>query len=156
MFDQANSFYVCAKLCERELDEHPTRHDMYSTPQIVNLAFACEVYLKSLLNFYKIDFGKSHKLNELLNMLPDEVRNSIENRTFDKRPVLFDAFGYKLIDKIADAFVEWRYSYEVSRLSCEIGYLNALADSIKEECCMRLFNTNWEAYCMTVKINSDL
>ena len=49
MFDQANSFYICAKLCEDKLKNDAARFDMYLTPQIVNLALACEIYLKTLL-----------------------------------------------------------------------------------------------------------
>ncbi len=164
MFDQANSFYICANLCKRELDKKPQRHDLYSTPEIVNLAFACEVYIKTLLDFYGIEFGKKHKLNELFALLPEKMRNEIDKQTFFIHPVysainrqiLTDPLGRKLLDVEADAFVNWRYSYEKYPLSCHVGFLRAFSEVLRDECCARLYKINWADYCKISKINLDL
>ena len=164
MFDQANSFYICALLCKKKLDEKPPRHDLYSTPEIVNLAFACEVYIKTLLDFYNIEVKREHKLNKLFDLLPDDISDSINKRTFSEYPIysainkqiLTDAFGIKLLDKNADAFYKWRYSYEEHTLSCDVGFLLAFAKALRDECCFRLYGLDWEKYCDICKINSDL
>ena len=52
MLDQANSFYICAKLCESKVKKFEGRIDIYATPMIVNLSFACEVYIKTLLDYW--------------------------------------------------------------------------------------------------------
>lgn len=155
MFDQANSFYICAELCEKELEKHPGRHDLYSTPQIVNLAFACEVYFKTLLDFHKIAFKKKHKLSDLFDLLPSSDKEYIDRELSVKYP-FNNPFGRRKIDVEADAFVEWRYSYEKHTLSCDIGYLKALAKVLQELCSKELYDCSWEQYCYIVKINSDL
>lgn len=155
MFDQANSFYICSQLCKRELDKQPGRHDIYATPQIVNLAFACEVYLKTLLTFSEIDIKKKHKLNDLFDALPDEDKRHIE--TYMQTCYPFQSVvGWRKIDIEANAFVNWRYSYERVTLSCDISYLEALAQILQMLCCEKLYNVSWEQYCITAKINSDL
>ena len=45
MLEQANSFYVCAKMCGNKMKKLEGRIDIYATPMIVNLSFACEVYI---------------------------------------------------------------------------------------------------------------
>ena len=77
MLEQANSFYVCAKMCGNKMKKLEGRIDIYATPMIVNLSFACEVYIKTLLDYLENGSKKSHKLNELLEALPDEKKSRI-------------------------------------------------------------------------------
>ena len=133
----------------------PARHDMYTTPQVVNLAFACEVYLKTLLIFSEIDIGRKHKLNELFDALQDVDKQYIEvcmKRCYPVRSVS----GLRKIDMEADAFVNWRYSYEKTTLSCDISYLDALAKILQTMCSKKLYGISWDQYCAREKINSDL
>lgn len=146
MFDQANSFYICDGLCEKELKKRPKRHDLYSTPQIVNLALACEIYLKTLLVFRDAKIGKKHKLNELFDSLPESDKNIIDRETFRRYPFP-SPFRQRKIDVEANAFVQWRYSYEKYRISCDVGYLEALAKTLQEYSCKTIFNLTWEQYC---------
>ena len=163
MFEHASSFLMCAELCAEETERQKKRFDLLGTPVIVNLAFACEVYIKTLLTFYRIQTKKEHKLNELLARLPDDVQNEIKQLTFQKYPVynyttgkiLTNGFGLDLLDLEANDFVEWRYLYELKRCSysCDVGFLRAFAVTLRDFCCERLFRMNWEEYCKANKID---
>ena len=153
MFDHANGFYLCAELCEKAFDSKTLRWDLYSTPSSVNLAFACEIYLKTLL--FCIDNEKpikQHRLNDLIALLPEDVKDSIMQSVYMKFPLEKNAWGESYLNLVSDTFTEWRYSYEKYQLSCEIGYLRALADSLKEECAHRIFGISWDEY---IGINID-
>lgn len=43
----------------------------------VNLAFACELYLKAMLYELDIDFGKTHRMIDLYKLLPTAVQTKI-------------------------------------------------------------------------------
>ena len=46
MLEQANSFYVCAKMCGNKMKKLEGRIDIYATPMIVNLSFAAKYILR--------------------------------------------------------------------------------------------------------------
>lgn len=157
MFDQANSFYICAKLCEDKLENGVSRFDMYSTPQIVNLALACEIYLKTLL--FCIDDKtpvKAHRLDDLVKMLPADIKDSLMQSVSERFPTMNNVWGFSYLELVSKAFTDWRYSYEQDRLSCEVGYLMALADALKEECSQLIYEISWNEYYKSNKLNSDL
>lgn len=166
MFEHASSFLLCAELCAEETERKKVRFDLLDTPEIVNLAFACEVYIKTLLEFYRIKVKREHKLNELLALLPDDVQYEIKQQTFQKHPVynystgkiLTNGFGLDLLDLEANDYMDWRYVYEAKRgcVSCDVGFLRAFAVTLRDCCCERLFRMNWEEYCKTYEINLDL
>ena len=70
MLEQANSFYVCAKMCGNKMKKLEGRIDIYATPMIVNLSFACEVYIKTLLDF------RDYKSEEF-NLVPVDYQEEI-------------------------------------------------------------------------------
>ncbi len=157
MFDQANSFYICAKLCEDKLENGALRFDMYSTPQIVSLALACEIYLKTLL--FCIDDKtpvKAHRLDDLVKMLPADISDNLMQSVYKRFPAINNVWGFSYLELVSNAFIDWRYSYEKDRLTCKVGYLVALADALKEECSQLIFGINWDEYCKNNKLNSDL
>ena len=72
----------------------------------INAAFACELYLKSILKSKKGYTNNQlrklkHNLNDIYSELPDEIKSKLE-RSVDTS---------KLLD-ISNAFVNWRYLYE--------------------------------------------
>ena len=119
MFDHASSFLLCAELCAEETERQKVRFDLLGTPEIVNLAFACEVYIKTLLELYRIKVKRKHKLNELLSLLPDDVQQEIKQQTFQKHPVynystgkiLTNGFGLDLLDLEANDYMPSRGMY---------------------------------------------
>lgn len=75
-----------------------------------NCFFSCELYLKSILLFNQISFGKKHSLSELFKLLPIDIQSDIKLRypQIDNRNLDFD----KELDDICDGFEVFRYIYE--------------------------------------------
>ena len=153
MFRHACAFSDCADFAMKALDSQKTSVEWYTTPAIVNSAFACEVYLKALLFFYNIRMKKKeHKLKELYELLPEDDKECI------KREILIrygrawkDGFGLERLEHISDAFVKWRYNYEyvpekLSNMQIDIGFLNAFRNALRDVCCVQLFNMKWDEY----------
>lgn len=91
-------------------------------PIITNMAFACELFLKSLL---KRD-GKQtrgHKLIELFEALKDELKDDIigseESEEFKCN-----------LSKISNLFVDWRYVYEQPLDDIEFSFLSTFAERL--------------------------
>ena len=96
MLDQANCFYICAKLCESKMKKFEGRFDIYATPMIVNLSFACEVYIKTLLDYWGEREKRGHKLNELIDLLPYEMKKQIFEAVEEKYGTLITLLAYRL------------------------------------------------------------
>lgn len=79
-------------------------------PFTVNVAFACELYMKAILIHNSADgtIAKGHKLDELFNALPNDAQNQIE--TLFNKKLKHDL--HSLLEEISTAFVEWRYAFE--------------------------------------------
>lgn len=76
----------------------------------VNLAFACELYLKAMLYELNVDFGRTHRIVELFRLLPEEYQKKIKENAhfkYDKG----DNF-HLILEEISDTFVFLRYSHE--------------------------------------------
>lgn len=164
MFECQQMFrHACAFAEVADLAMEKFRHDTadiawYSTPATVNSAFACEVFLKTLLESYSIQFEKllkpkdRHKLTDLFNLLPEEAREWIKSAT----EVCYgggwkDGFGFDRIKSISDAFVDWRYIYEIvgkkrASMQIDVGFLTAFRDALREACCRLFFGKTWEEY----------
>lgn len=57
----------------------------------VNLAFACELFLKAILYELDIDFGRTHRIVELFQLLPEEYQKKIKenvNFKYEKKVIL--------------------------------------------------------------------
>lgn len=86
-----------------------------------NIAFACELYLKSLLFYNNIDCRKKHDLLELYSMLPIQIKKELKelhpcsNSSKDK---------FELeIKELGKAFIVFRYSYERKALAWNMQFL---------------------------------
>lgn len=81
--------------------------DIY--PCVVNGAFACELFLKAIIDASSsCGIPKSHRLNELFLILDQNIRSSIEAEYTSN-------CSYPLNDLLVEcdnAFIEWRYAYE--------------------------------------------
>ena len=139
MFVTATSFLECADYC---FNAENSFVKGFHTPAIVNYAFACEVYLKLLLLHQGIKI-KRHELLELFKQLPEEKQKQIMTKIFNNGIWLTDAFGKNELYNISDVFVKWRYRYEFSTLSCNVGFLQELAKVLRDECCESIFGSTW-------------
>ena len=98
---------------------------------MTNVAFACELYLKSLLFFERKDCRNHHDLFKLYNMLSDDMKSSVRilrTRKSDKR-------GFELsLKENGEAFVVFRYMYENVTMSSDPQFLSELMDRCRELC----------------------
>ena len=127
----ANAFYLAS---ERNLEERPNGDgtvQVLSIPGIVNCAFACELYLKSLLMVHGYQ-SRGHSIESLFRKLPDEIISQI----------IKEIEGYKFencLSNISNTFVDWRYSYEKeSTLITFQTFLLKLTESLKTHSAIRL------------------
>lgn len=93
-------------------------HKMKGTivAELVNLAFADELYLKAILKHEKANYRHEHRLDKLYNLLSKEAQKDIKDTTVNMyknisgQDVDFDDF----LVKNANIFVDWRYAFEKS------------------------------------------
>lgn len=116
IYKQAYTFYLAAKRCE---EPHPLQNgqlEILICPTIVNYAFACELYIKYLLQINNIEQCHKHKLTDLFYLLPEtsqqEIRTKMDIANFNQE-----------LNSISNAFVDWRYIYEKNDKSLHIEFL---------------------------------
>ena len=133
MYRTGCEFSNCADLCYNMQIESSC-----IIPVIVNAAFACEIFLKLLLRQNQIEYNRVHKLKDLFDILPDNIRKNIKTATIKKYGQWKNIWNIELLDNISNAFYEWRYNYEHDWLKSavmkiEIGFVMAFKDSLKEQ-----------------------
>ena len=152
MFRHACAFAEVADMAEAKFCHGTADIEWYSTPATVNSAFACEVFLKALLNYHDIPLKRQHKIKELYELLPDKLKAVVKQTTIANYGGMWeDAFGHELLDNISDAFVDWRYSYEIvgtkrASMQINIGFLTDFRNALREACCRLFFGKTWEEY----------
>lgn len=136
MFETGETFALSASV----LEEKSNTQDCVrlNIPAIVNRAFDCEVFFKCLLTLEGKNNVKRHDLKELFEQLSDEEKLHIENKLKQSQIPLKDSFGFAYLDKIADAFIKWRYEHETLNMQINTGFLIALSDILKNECYEKL------------------
>ena len=102
-----------------------------STPVIVNLAFSCELYIKSLLMLQRKsrEIVIGHELDKLLSQLDKPIQERIFRESNIEN---CDEF----IKDSSNAFEEWRYYYEDIK-ETRIGHISGLfklADTLDKIC----------------------
>ena len=151
IFKHACAFVDCAKFCETEPNKIGYRLQSHMVSGIVNSAFACEVFIKSLLVFngvsvekihghdLKILWGKLQKVDLqtalLVEMRMREWFNSEDETLFDK-----------MLTEISNAFEYWRYIYEKRGGTINPNFLRGFRDVLREVCCNKLYNKSWEEF----------
>ena len=95
--------------------------------------FSCEIGLKALLLKEDISYGKTHKLNDLFELLPEQMKENIRNLTKEKFKIEFhmDCNFDDQLSQISNMFIELRYHFE-AEASKEIivGFIVAFNSSI--------------------------
>ncbi|MAF02124.1 MULTISPECIES: hypothetical protein [unclassified Herbaspirillum] len=119
MFNQATAFAATSSMLYYQKLAHLPRDGQAITPWVVNTAFSIEVYLKTVGCLFGIN-TRGHKLLRIFEQLPDAAKRLI------LRAVEPAAKSWKVKEKVDvvrtlsglnDAFVQWRYHYEVSELN---------------------------------------
>ena len=146
MFRHACDFFLCADLCKSSWKKDNEVIRQRVVPEAVNLAFSCEIFLKTLLFFNDVKYKRKHKLEDLFNELPQKYKTEIENRCLLEYGALHDSFGFSLLSNISDAFEKWRYCYEYNNLQLRIGFLYIFANALRDICEQELFGFPWHKY----------
>ena len=146
MFRHACAFADCADFCrEKEL------HLLYSQPQVVNSAFACEVYLKALLKWYDIEKKKVHKLKDLHELLPAKVQEHIHYCVLNEHGSWTNAMGQNLLELVSKDFEKCRYLYEhdfskQGVVKTYVGFLTMYRNILRDVCCQLFYGITWDEY----------
>jgi hypothetical protein len=133
IFANALNFHEGAQRCFENRQQGDGRSSFPIMPGIVGLAFACELYMKSL---FVMETGKpkatgTHRLNVLFAALSEETRAAIAERYGDRRRGLNLNLQSDLVT-FANAFVDFRYVYEGKAGEMDIVGLAQLAASLYE------------------------
>lgn len=158
MFKLACAFFDCARCCEIEPNNIiEYRFTSHTVSGIVNSAFACEVFIKTLLVIHGVSVkemrGKrasdGHELKKLWKLFKEkdcetallvelkmqEIFNSNNESMFDE-----------LLDSSSNAFEYWRYIYEKDDGNININFLRIFRLLLREVCCDQLYDKTWEEY----------
>lgn len=151
MFKHACGFYDCASFCEHEPKNIKVSFSGHMIADIVNSAFACEVFIKSLLvsKGKNINEIKGHKLKDLWNKYR-ECNSSIAS-DFEKNVMQYfnttnESFFDESLENISNAFEKWRYIYEIHGAKIHINFLRVFRLMLRELCCEELYGMTWEEY----------
>jgi len=115
ILDLANQFYKAYQRCDDYKPIGNSKVENIFIPAYVNLAFACELYLKALL---KLKGGKNrdHSLLKIFNCLEKQdqsITDTIINLTNTMTGFNFTINGFKFqLGTISNTFEKWRYCYE--------------------------------------------
>ncbi len=146
IFDRAVDFLRTAELARGQYDSEQIVPRKYIIPEIVNGAFSCELFLKSLLVFSKIEIKKMHELADLWEALPEVIRDDIKQELTSRIEFREENGLEGMIVSVSNAFAKWRYEYEHEKLKVNPGFLHAFGDSLREICCMKYHRCTWEDY----------
>ena len=107
-----NTYHTLMNIVETGTMNQDKEKLSYFVPAVINGAFACELYLKSLN-----PSTKGHNLKKLYDSLSDGEKEFIDNlmtRTQKEKHgnnYTVDDF-HRALEENSDAFVDWRYFYE--------------------------------------------
>ena len=151
IFKHACAFVDCATFCEIEPHDIKTGVLTHTVADIVNSAFACEVFIKSLLVFHDMNIEDihGHKLNLLwfkyketdsdyasyIEQKIDSIINFNDEDTFETS-----------LNNISNAFEYWRYIYEKHGGKIHIQFLRIFREALREACCEKFYGMSWQAY----------
>lgn len=108
----------------------------YSNQVCTNIAFSCELLLKSIIFEKGIDCRKQHDLYQLYNLMPESDKESIK-KLHKSGNIRKEDFELNL-KEVGKAFIVLRYSYERKRMAYNLQFLIELLIALNEYC-VRIF-----------------
>jgi len=151
MFKHACAFVDCATFCECEPQNIKCGVMTHTVADIVNSAFACEVFIKSLLVYHgkTIEEIRGHDLNGLWSKYKTidsvnvtRVEQKIKDIFGSEDDNIFDEF----LQNISNAFEYWRYIYEKHGGKIHLQFLRMFRETLREACCEKFYNMTWDEY----------
>ena len=151
MFMHACTFCECADWASEKKKHDTAIIGFYCVPAVVNSAFACEVFLKTILKLYDIKSPKSHNLKDLFESTPEKAQEYVKNtvkRNYGGR--WYSPMGFEHLEILSNAFQDWRYIYEwdlnKGGIQIEFSFIYVFRDALRDLCCQMLFRKTWEEY----------
>ena len=132
MYDIADAFWLAAKRCDEPRIIEVGWVQRLIVPVIVNYAFACELFIKAMLQKEgSLSLKSGHSLEQLFKKLSDETQQRIIKE--------IPKCDFKTeLNNISLAFQEWRYIYEIEIHSINMVFLELFATALKQEIESRL------------------
>lgn len=136
IFKDANCFYECAQMALGAKEGksinivNDLRSLMLKAPFCVNIAFACELYLKMIMLKDGIEIPHIHKLGKLYNHLPQKRQEELRILFNISEPVFLS-----LLKASSDLFEKYRYGFENNNLPKVHGmFMLNLAENLHSIC----------------------
>jgi len=131
-FRSAKEYHLAGTvLLQKFSAEFEGENILLMNPMCVMAALSCELYLKSLLLKHCI-YKKGHKIKELFDYLPEEVKQSIITKLGSKG-ISKEDFLIEL-DEASEAFVVIRYANERTGMAYNPGFLGSLLEALYKTC----------------------
>ena len=125
MYRSANEYYKASRFLMQDFN--------FMMVALTNVAFSCELYLKSMLIGFGTDYtykkliADRHNIEDLFKLLPSNEQDYIKNNICLKDRTEFDL----LLHENGNAFIVYRYACERKDMCGHIDFLFALADILK-------------------------
>jgi len=135
IYYDAYSFYAASKRFKGYVYNHENVKGNCVVPYIVNLMFSAELFLKSILVAEGVDFGKTHDLSKLFDLISDDaIKNEIadacpQTRDIGQRAITFE----EALEDIKDSFEYWRYSFEKYYPIMNLGFAERFVEATMKE-----------------------
>ena len=157
MFMHACTFCECADLASQKGNHDTAPIGFYDMPALVNSAFACEVFLKTILKWYNIKTKKIHNLKDLYEATPENIRTFIKSTVLNNYGGSWlSDWGIEHLEVLSNAFQDFRYVYErdlnKGSYCIEMSFLTVFRNALRDGCSRLLFGIPWEEYKVS-KIN---
>ncbi|MCO8193075.1 hypothetical protein [Anaerofustis sp. NSJ-163] len=125
-YNSAEAFYEVIFRCKEMIFRN--KYDTFAV--LMNVAFACELYLKTLLFWQNIDGRNEHDLYKLYKKLPEKQRNKLK----ELHPCgNTSKSNFELeLQEIGKAFIVSRYMYERQRMACDVQFLFELFTTLHD------------------------
>lgn len=128
---QAKSFFEVYQIIKQQ--EAKLALPRYFPALIVNGAFSAELALKSILTENCVNYKKEHNLVSLFMLLPREFSLEVFNRSMSIAPAYGESDKWAdELNLISEAFVDWRYCYEVSAPATDLAFLDSFVCAVYE------------------------
>ena len=130
-----------AETTDMLLPDDFSTEDWLMVPYIVNMAFACELFLKSLLSDGESE-QKGHNLEKLFYKLPLKHQKAVLKHHYFKGEEEFE----ERLAVTGQVYHNWRYSYEHrNSISVDIVFLQRFTDVVQELAEKELLLTEFKA-----------
>lgn len=151
MFEHGCAFVDCAKSCEIEPNNIEYRMYSHTVSGIVNSAFACEIFLKTLLVLHETS-AKGHDLNKLWRKYKQadiKTALSIEQGMKEWFNSQNENMFAEMIEDAHNAFEHWRYIYEKDSAKINPHFLRGFRNILRDVCCRKIHGKSWVEYIKT-------